>query len=219
MSEPKGVILDLDGTLYQFRGVDGTFGGSDFYDGLKNNMYSYLAEVIGLTEEAAKAEYERIKDMFNGEVSLGVEQELGIDRYDWFGNTWNLNPADYLDPPRAELAESLASLEGRAVVLTAAPAAWAYPALEYLGISDLFNRNVLTGEPDIRKPNPAVFKQAANVLQRQCCEVVSVGDQNSSDILPAKQLGMLTVKIGLEAEDADYFASDIYGALQIVKKI
>src|ERR1700689_923875 len=99
MKRERGAIFDLDGTLYQLRGIDGTFSNSDFYADLRNNMRTYLAEVLKLSEEAASAEYERIKGKFNGEVSLGVEQELGISRYDWFNNTWNLDPSKYIEAP------------------------------------------------------------------------------------------------------------------------
>lgn len=104
-------------------------------------------------------------------------------------------------------------------MLTAAPEAWAYPVLEYLGVGEIFGDNVVTGEPDLRKPDPAVFRKAAGMLQRECCEVISIGDQNESDILPARSLGMLTIRVGVEIEDADYLAQNIYEAVDLAKKV
>ena len=217
MNRQRGLILDLDGTLYRLKGSDGTFGNSDLYTDLKCKMQNFLANVLGVSSEAARAEYDRIKTDFNGEVSIGVEQELGISRYDWFENTWNLDPAKYIEKPTEELPVALQSVADRSMVLTAAPATWAYPALSYLGLGDMFDGRVITGESDVRKPSLDVFRQAANMLQRRCCEVVSVGDQNESDILPAKALGMVTVKVGLADGNADFFAQDIYEAIKLAQ--
>jgi len=212
----RGIIFDLDGTLYHFKGGDGSFGASDFYADLRQNMTRFLASRLDISGVEAQREYARIKDQYNGEVSLGVEKELGIDRYEWFGNTWNLEPAGYISSPGSRLAESLVPFSDRSLVLTAAPAAWAKPVLTYLGISDIFGERVITGEPDVRKPNPAIFRRAAHLLQRRCCEVISIGDQNESDILPAKALGMLTIKVDSASMDADYCADSIYGAIDTV---
>ncbi len=179
-------------------------------------MQSYLGSTLGISNQAAKAEYDRIKNSFNGEVSIGVERELGISRYEWFANTWNLNPKDYIEKPKSELAETLKPVADRSMILTAAPALWAYPVLSYLGLGGMFDDRIVTGEPDIRKPSLDVFRQAAGILQRECCEVISIGDQNESDIVPAKALGMLTVKVGLPIGDADYFADNIYEAIQLI---
>lgn len=219
MKNEQGVIFDLDGTLYRLRSSDGTFGNSSFYADLQANMSRFLADRLGLSSTDAECEYTRIKDQYNGEVSLGVELELGIDRYEWFGNTWNLDPARYVDAPGENLAESLAPFRGRSLVLTAAPAAWAYRVLEYLGMDEMFDGKVITGEPDLRKPNPAIFRKAAQILQKQCCEVISVGDQNESDIVPAKALGMTTVRIGSVMEDADYRVDDVYGAVNLLARL
>ncbi len=219
MKRQPGLVFDLDGTLYSLRGGDGTFGESDFYADLKGKMYSFLADVLGISIKVAKAEYDTIKNKFGGEVSIGVEQELGINRFDWFENTWNLDPAQYIDKPTEELAETIRPVSDRSMVLTAAPAVWAYPSLCYLGLGGMFGDRIVTGESDIRKPDPKIFRMAADTLSRECHEIVSIGDQTKSDILPAKALGMLTIKIGHADNVADYTAKDVVEAVAIASDL
>ena len=219
MNKQPGIIFDLDGTLYPIMGRDGTFSNSDFYQDLKSKMYRYLSDVLGISDETARSEYSRINCAFNGDVSIGVEKEFGISRYEWFDNTWSLDPANYIEKPTNELKEILKPVADRSLVLTAAPSAWAYPVLGFLGISDLFKNRVITGESDIRKPSTEVFRQAADMLQRNCYDMISVGDQNESDILPAKKLGMITIKVGAPEGDADYFVRNAIDAINLARSL
>ena len=96
---------------------------------------------------------------------------------------------------------------------------WTSAALQYLGLDQFFGDNVITGEDNLRKPHPAVFLKAASMLDRPCSSIISIGDQNPTDILPAKQLGMTTIRIGSILEDADFVAPEICRALELARKI
>lgn len=219
MREQLGVIFDLDGTLYKMQSADGTFGGSDFYAALKHRMHVFLSERLAIDEAEASALYTNLKQAYNGAVSLGVERELGISRYEWFESTWNLNPADYIQPGATNLAQALAPFEGRSIVLTSGPAAWAKPALAYIGLGSFFGERIITGEQDIRKPQHAVFEQAASMLGCDAAHVVSVGDQDATDIIPARELGMLTVRIGSIIGNAHVRADHVADAVIAISHI
>jgi len=219
MRNGYGIILDLDGTLYRFKSKDGTFANSNFCAALKINMYGYLAERLGLSKNEAQAKYQTLDKLYPEAMSLGVEKELGINRYDWFTNTWNLEPDHHITRPNPRLVELLAPFKGRALLLTGAPAVWTSAALQYLGLDQFFGDNVITGEDNLRKPHPAVFLKAASMLDRPCSSIISIGDQNPTDILPAKQLGMTTIRIGSIPEDADFVAPEICRALELARKI
>lgn len=123
MKNLPGVILDLAGTIYRLKDPDGSFANSDFYYDLRQRMYHYLPQSLDLSPVEAMQEYNRIKENFDGSESLRVEQEHSIDRYEWFGNTWNLDPSKYIEPPQNDLIDGLSPLAERSVVLTAAPVA------------------------------------------------------------------------------------------------
>lgn len=209
----------MDGTLYQFdKGQGQTFTASRFYTDLRNNVYSFFMDRRGISSEEAMAEYERIKELYNGEVSLGVEAEYGIDRYDFFENTWDFNPEGYIEKD-TDLPEMLDQLKGRVALLTAAPRVWAVNVLAYLNIDDAFEGRLYTGEPDDRKPNPRVFQRIADDFSVPTASVFSIGDQEESDIIPARSLGMKTILIGSSQNTvADYQAADVKLAIGLLRK-
>ena len=219
MKEQNRFIFDMDGTLYQFdKGQRQTFTASRFYTDLRNNVYSFFMARQGISSEEAMAEYERIKEQYNGEVSLGVEAEFGIDRYEFFENTWNFNPEGYIEKDK-DLPEMLDQLKGRVALLTAAPRVWAVNVLAYLDIDNAFEGRLYTGEPDDRKPNPRVFQRIADDFSVPATSVFSIGDQEESDIAPAKSLGMKAVLIGSSQNTvADYQAADVKHAIGLLRK-
>jgi len=219
MKEQYRFILDMDGTLYRFdRGQGDMFTASRFYADLRENIYAFFVDRLGIQKSEAIAQYERIKKKYRGEVSLGVEQEFGINRYDYFGNTWNMDPGGYIEKD-ADLPVVLDSLKGRLALLTAAPRVWAVNVLAFLEIEDAFEGNIFTGEPDIRKPSPLVFQAVADRLGTTPPYIFSIGDQEQSDIIPAKAIGMRGVLIGSLPESiADYQASNVKLAIETLQK-
>lgn len=65
--------------------------------------------------------------------------------------------------------------------------------LRALGIEPFFSAIVGSGDVGLKKPDPAIFKEA--LAQAQCPpkQAVMIGDRLDNDILPAQSLGMKTV--------------------------
>jgi FMN phosphatase YigB (HAD superfamily) len=212
-------IFDMDGTLYRFDGRDGSvFTESRFYKDVRAKVYEFFRIRLGLNQEASVLEYERIKTSYQGEVSLGVEKEYGINRYEYFRYTWDFDPGEYIVKD-TDLAEKFEVLQGRIALLTAAPRVWAVNVLAYLDLTVAFGINVFTGEPDLRKPDPRVFSSIALELGADPRMVFSLGDQEETDILPAREAGMRTVRIGTGVDTvADYLAPDVIVAIELLRK-
>jgi HAD superfamily hydrolase (TIGR01509 family) len=212
-------IFDLDGTLYPFvSGAHIQFERSVFYDDLRGRIIGFLTQRMHVDATAAENMLQDVAIRFDGELSIGFEQLHGIDRYEYYAATWSCEPRDYLPAPDQELALALEPFKDRALVLTAAPHIWASKVLEHLGIADMFADRIITGEPDLRKPDPRVFDLAGQKLHTRPSHIVSIGDQNKSDILPAKLVGMKTILIGPAKLDADHRADTIFEALTILKE-
>ena len=212
------VIFDLDGTLYRFQGAkDVGFTESKFYLDLKRRIITFLEYELSVVTNEAESILERISKEFEGEISLGLEEVYGIDRYTYYEKTWSCEPSKYITKDN-QLAKELEFLKGNSLLLTAAPLVWTKKVLEYLRLADFFESNIITGEPDSRKPSVDAFSEAARTLNSNPTEVISVGDQNYSDIIPANKLGMKTVFIGQGENDADYSAHSILGALSLIRK-
>lgn len=211
-------IFDLDRTLYAFENeVFGTFGASRFNIDLRRRVVYYIAQRLGVSTEDAEIIVKNIDDEYDGKLSIGFEKRFNISRYDYYSATWNCSPKNYI-APNSNLVDMLSEFRGDALLLTAAPNIWASRVLQYLGITDVFGANVITGEPDIRKPSKIVFEQAARRLDAEPSQIISIGDQNYSDIVPARALGMTTILIGPDKLDADYRVDSIDEAIKLIKE-
>ncbi len=220
MRKAKGIIFDMDGTLYQFKNDKGTaFTETQFMQRLHENAIAFFKSHFNLDRDDAIERYRDIRRRFDGEVSLGLEREHSIPRVDYFAATWgDMKPAEFVADD-LRLLSSLRQIGVRRAVLSAAPMIWMDKVLEHLAVRELFGPAVFSGDPDIRKPDPEAFMQVARFWGIQPNEIVSVGDIEKNDILPARQLGMVTVRIGNDPDtQADFTAPDIHGAIELLKK-
>lgn len=209
------IIFDLDGTLYNFDSKD--FASSKFNADAKERAYKFLSKRLNLGLKETIQTYSDIKEKYSGELSLGLEKEFGIDRYEYFNNVWCPDPRDYIS--KKSLKKFMSSFEQKLVILTAAPRIWAESVLKYLDIYALFEKNIFTGEPDIRKPNPLAFKQILDQYKVSPSNALSVGDQEHSDIIPAKNLGIHTVIVGSKSLYADFSIDKLEDLSKILKDV
>lgn len=213
------IIFDLDGTLYKIRG--GSFRDSGFYQEILRNAVFFIQERLGKTQEEARQILEYIKRRYGEDISLAVEQEYGINRYEYFDKVWNL-PADIYLEPNPLVCGILSKLSQKydLLVMSDAPKVWVMKALNLLGIADFFNGRIHTGESDIRKGLGNAFENILvryNVKPEQC---ISIGDQLRTDILPAKKLGIKTILVAEDdSSEADFVARDMAQWETILQKI
>src|SRR5690606_27771249 len=119
---------------------------------IQQNTRTFIGRRFGLDEMAAAEEYERLFAKFDGELSLGLERDFGIDRMQFFEETWNLDPAEFIIPEPG-VREALERVDADRVLLSAAPRVWVDRVLGFMGIADVFGDRIFTGEPDVRKPS------------------------------------------------------------------
>ena len=211
-------IFDMDGTLYKFSENSSiNFEQSDFNAKLKLRIIEYLSRELGVNNDTAIIELNKISEEYNGQISIGFEKKYGIDRYEYFNYVWDLNPEDFINKDDL-LSSKLKSFSGQSVLLSSAPRIWIDKVLSYLNISEVFEDNIYSGEPDLRKPDRRIFDKVISDLNIDPTRLFSIGDQNETDILPAKLAGAKTLIIGPNKLDADFQASNIYEAINILKK-
>lgn len=216
MGQEHSFIFDSDNTLYRF-GPNGSFNTSRFRADLQLRIVNFISHRLQMGLAEAGEVVKATEEQFSGAFSLGFERMYGIDRMEFYDATWNCDPADYI-PRDALLADRMADFSGRSLLLTGSPRIWATKVLSHLGVAGIFGQNIITGEPDLRKPNPLVFGHAAMQLKAPPDRIVSIGDGYESDILPAKLLGMATLIVGPEQYDADYRADTIHDAIDVLKE-
>jgi len=206
----SAIIFDLDGTLYKMRG--GSYDRSPLKRYVQRNAVAYLAARLSISRSDAQAVLQSILAKHGENISLGVEQELGLDRYDYFKTAWNI-PARLVVSKERNLRRNLSALKKRyrLVMVSDAPLVWTKNVLAELGVSDLFRSNIFSGEGNQRKGVRTAFPRVLKSLRLKPGRVVSVGDQEGSDIIPAKSLGLLTVFISptKKSSQADFSVKSI----------
>lgn len=100
-----------------------------------------------------------------------------------------------LFPDAAPTIEALSAAGYRHAVATSRPLSAEILAreLQALGLPDAFETIVTAGELGYRKPHPLLFESTLRCLGLPSEEVVVVGDSYEDDIVPAAELGIVTI--------------------------
>lgn len=216
MDKAKLVVFDMDGTLYQFP-AGGTFLETPFGKRIQQNTKEFIGREFNLNVEESAKRYAEIFKKFNGELSLGLEREFGVDRLRFFDETWNLDPREFIIPEPG-VREVLESVGTEKVLLSAAPRVWVDRVLGFMGIAEVFGYRIITGEPDIRKPSPIVFQQIIDTYGIKPFDALSIGDQEYTDIIPPRSIGMRAVRIGSRDTEAEFTASSVTEAIATLQE-
>ncbi len=102
-------------------------------------------------------------------------------------------------------------------MVTDADRPYTIKVLRSLGIGELFDCVITAEDAGVGKPNPKIFSMAQNCGRSN--PKVFVGDSERRDIVGAKQMGFIAIKIGNRTEHGDHLASDLMDAARIIAQI
>lgn len=194
----------MDGTLYKFKGSgnNNALFKTAFYEEVTQNVVQFLASQLSCSVESAQKIREDIFVKYNGDISIGLEKDFGIERNVFFENTWNIDASKYFSADLV-LQNMLLGVDAKKAVLTNAPKVWAKNALARLGIIDQFEK-IYSGEGEIRKPQKEAYLQVCDAFEVKPNEVMMVEDELQY-LKPAKELGMTTVFVSLTNYSNKFF--------------
>lgn len=215
----KTIIFDLDGTLYNF--IGDSFKNSGLYDVVIKNTKDYISKQLNKTNIESQEIIDFIFKKYDNSISIGLEKEFNINRYDYFNTVWNIEAKDYVefDP---KLEGFLIGLKNNfnLVLLSDAPRVWINKVLQHLNIEKIFENSIYSGESNTRKELNNAFEELIKKLDIKESECIVIGDQEDTDILPAKQIGIKTVYIGKNKSTiADYTIDNIFKLNDILKNL
>lgn len=186
---PKGLIFDMDGTLYT----------DDAYIRHQNDvMVGQLAKIKSWTIAQAVEEVENLRQQFternNGRkpalgtviTELGIPMAVGIE---W--RTSFIKPENFLKA-NLRLTETIKGLAAkyRLAIITNNTVAIATRTLSILEILEFFPVIIGLDSTGAVKPDPKAFRMAGESLGCIFSKIVSIGDRMAIDIEPALSLGM-----------------------------
>lgn len=213
----KTIIFDLDGTLYSFK--KGSYETSDLHKYVMSNAVFYIKEKLKISNDSAQDVLKKIINIYKQEISIGLEKEFGFDRYEYFNKVWNINPKFIIVIPK-DLRKNLLKIKTHyeILLLSDAPKIWIKNVLNYLKINDLFKDKVISGEGSVRKSFDNAFKSVIKKNKLKRGECIVVGDQEETDIIPAKKMGIRTIFINqkYKSKYADFSVENITQAFKIL---
>jgi len=185
------LVFDMDGTLYQHDGINGGMSGSSLERSILENSKKFIIDTEGCSEAIAES---LVGQGLEDEIGISnfLSKRYGITRADYFKVAWNIDPfgivKNYEIPVR--VVKSLAGEGKRLLLLTAAPKVWQEIVVDFIGLTGYFQR-IFTGEDYGEK------KQIFESLSQKygASNVCSIGDQLTTDIIPAREAGMSTFMV------------------------
>jgi len=100
------------------------------------------------------------------------------------------------DRPLADAATALERLSNQVpLVLVANQGLHARALLEQAGLGRYFQTLLLSAELGVSKPDPAIFRRGLAALDASPDRVAMIGDRLDFDIGPARQLGLLALRV------------------------
>jgi len=207
----KLVIFDLDGTLYSFK--QGSFAKSDLKKRILSGAKEFIKNRLNITDHEAKKILQETQSEYGEHISVGLEKKFGIDRTEYFNTVWNLNPKELIKPTLG-LKSLLSKLlkNGYDIILVSdSPKVWITNVLRYLKITNFFIGKIYSGESDNRKAFVNIFNNLARKLNYQPKDCIIIGDQEQTDILPAKEIGATAIFVNTHKKSkiADYSINSV----------
>lgn len=187
------LIFDMDGTLYKFKG--GSFRNSNLKKRVLKNARLFISAKLNKNKAEAKQLLEQIQKDYGEDISIALEEKFDIDRRDYFSSVWNIPAKNYIKKGSATEKALLEDASKRfiLVLLSDAPRIWVDNVLEEIGVKDIFDDNIFSGEGDERKGFKNAFDRVFKKFKTGPKNCIIFGDQENVDILPAVEIGMKTV--------------------------
>ncbi|MBU0503939.1 MAG: ROK family protein, partial [Candidatus Omnitrophica bacterium] len=184
----KGILFDMDKTLYD------SFMLQKAY---RDARVKFIALSKGLSGTSAEKEFDRAREILSQETKRYVPNSqiilaLGLNLEDWEEfNIKEVNPRDYLvSDKRLQEVLLFLSRSYKLAVLTNNSGVQSQRTLQALGISGFFNVKLSRSDTGTFKPNLKAFLKVAEELALSPGDILSIGDRQDMDILPAIHIGM-----------------------------
>ncbi len=203
----KAIVWDLDGTLYQ--------DVPELYQAFEKkllNVYGQLRKIKGKkTHDEFYSRYKKLGSKTKVLNSIGADGRTLMSTI-----TAEMDYERFLkkDTRLKHLIGELSQV--RHYILTNANEKATVRKLNALGLSqELFENVYPTYNLPYDKPDPKVFKYVARDIKLKPKQILVVGDREETDIMPAKQVGMLTAFVGGTSRVADVSFKTVYEVAEL----
>jgi putative hydrolase of the HAD superfamily len=207
-------LFDLDDTLYS--------ASCGLWPVLVMRMEQYMVERLGIAAGSVPEMRRRYLARF-GSTLNGLRHEYDIDAIEYLAFVHDV-PLEQFIQPQPRLSEMLGRLPLEKVIFTNADAAHARRVLRALGVAEHFPLIVdVHCMQFFNKPDPRAYQQVLAMTRARPDECIFVDDR-LANLLPAGELGMLTVLVkdgasGAPPPGVDYQISSVLEIESIVNAV
>lgn len=177
-------VFDLDDTLHN--------ASAHIFPVMNRAMTQYIMDELNLDEPAAhqlRQHYWRIY----GATLKGLMRHHGVDAYHFLNETHAFMDLPNMVVQVKRLRHMLQTLQGRKVIFTNAPRAYALRVLDILGIGDIFELVFSVESTQFHaKPSVRGFRLLLRSIHAKPADCVMLED-NLPALMTAKRLGMRTI--------------------------
>ena len=215
MGKFRGVLTDLDGTLYRC---------PDYEAEIRRLTLEIVSERLGISlEEAAR----RIAEARKVRVTLTRSLEyIGVPRshfYDELSRRLNYRALLKPDPRIAEFLRELRRRGYKVAIITNSGRPHALGTMGALGIPlDAVDALITSSDVSEPKTDPEPYLKGLELLGIRASEAVYMGDRVEDEVKPAKKLGMTTVLVSqqpVESPWVDYVIDSPFKLLDLLEEI
>ncbi|HMI08957.1 MAG TPA: HAD family hydrolase [Candidatus Saccharimonadales bacterium] len=205
----KEIWFDLNGTL--------TLQSAEFLNALDALCFEAYAEATRQpTGDKVKDEYRRAYKKYGSKSA--VFKSLGMPKDFWPNYFSQLDESEYYQPDERiyRTVDAIRKVLPIGLLSNSRPER-VERTLRTVNIDPSWFTHILTSD-DISepKPNPQGFELMINRSNANSNELVFVGDREDVDIIPAKRLGLVTVMVWGQSQEADYSFDDFTELLQLL---
>ncbi len=212
----RAVILDFDWTFNTSR---------MYYTRFDEVSFEVLAERFGCSAAEAERKMQEVKEKTLSLTS--AMRYIGMDSdefYDEVASRMDIRSLLTEDTRLKEVVLAIRGMSLKVAMLTNSGRSLLKRALDALGCPFEHFDFVVTSSEVEPKPSLEPFRHTAELLRCNPEEVLYIGDRISSELKPAKQVGMKTVLIGRDSHNEesrwiDWALPDIYQLPDLVRSL
>lgn len=211
----KVILIDMDGTLYPIQ--EESFLLSPVHNEIQRRSIEFISKSLNINPEKSRKIFIEIKKDYPKLYSVGLKERYGINRKKYLDYSWNINPRDFVKLPKG-IKNLLSELckKYSLYLVSDAPEVWINNLLRNFDIENLFTGK-FSGTDLNREKKEGLFIHVLKTLNLSPNNVIMIGDEKDTDMIPAKNSGISTIFLGSEKEfKADYNIRSIFDLKNIL---
>lgn len=205
----KVILIDMDGTLYPIQ--EESFLLSPVHKEIQRRSIEFISNSLNVSLKKSHEIFMEVKKDYPKLYSIGLKKRYGIDRRKYLNYVWDIKPSDFVKFPKG-VKNLLLELSKKYTLclVSDAPKIWINNLLRNFQIEDLFI-NKFSGTDLNKKKKEGLFDYVLETLNLPPENVVMIGDEEDTDMIPAKNSKILTIFLGEEKKfKADYNIKSIF---------